>query len=97
MNDVEIARHLFEISLSSMANGVAVKVSFADTGVIDWDIRRHRQTTVWEWSDAEESISHMPIPPAELMVMLHPRILSDPEALRDAYAALYQAVVASVC
>ena len=79
MNDVEIARHLFEISLSSVAKGVAVNVSFADTGVIDWDIRRHRQTTVWEWSDAEEAVGHIPVP------------------LRDAYAALYQAVVASVC
>lgn len=97
MNDVEIARHLFEISLSSQSRGVAVKVSFADTGVIDWDIRRHRQTTVWEWSDAEEAVGHIPVPPTELMVILHPRILSDPEALRDAYIAVYQAVVASVC
>ena len=97
MKDTEIAKHLFEISLSRLAKGVMVRICFADTGIPDWDIKKYRQTTLWEWSDAEEVPASIPVPPEELMVTLHPRILKDPEALRDAYAALSKAVGASVC
>lgn len=95
MRDVDIARHLFEISLNRVAKGVQVTVGFADTGIPDWDISRHRQTTLWEWADAEDMPGQVRVPPDELMVTLHPRILKDPQSLRNAYTAIHKAVGAS--